>query len=65
MTDKKVTEIAGIVYRTFLKWKKERIDLYKVIRLGAIATHLSYTENELKFIREKRERELAKLKNLD
>jgi hypothetical protein len=65
MTDKKVTEIAGIVYRTFLKWKKERIDLYKVIRLGAIATHLDYTENELKFIREKREIELAKLKNLD
>ena len=65
MTDKKVTEIAGIIYRTFLKWKKERIDLYKVIRLGAIATHLNYTENELKFIREKRERELAQLKSLE
>jgi len=65
MTDKKVSEIAGIIYRTFHKWKKDRVNLYKVVRLGAIATHLDYTENELKFIREKRERELAKLKNLD
>ena len=65
MTDKKVSEIAGIIYRTFHQWKKDRVDLYKVVRLGAIATHLSYTENELKFIREKREIELAKLKKLD
>jgi hypothetical protein len=60
MTDKRVSEIAGIIYRTFQKWKKERKDLYKVIRLGAIAESLDYTESELKFIREKRERELAK-----
>jgi hypothetical protein len=61
MTDKEVTKIAEIVSRTFQNWKKRRVQLYKVVRLGAIAMDLGYTENELKFLREKRERELKEL----
>jgi hypothetical protein len=60
MTDKKVSEITNIYYRTLLNWKKNKKGLYKAVRLGAIAESLDYTESELKFIREKRERELAK-----
>jgi hypothetical protein len=53
-----ISSITNIGVRTLYKWRKERKDLFKVIELGTIAEKLGYTESELKFLREKREREL-------
>ena len=64
MTEKEIAEIGDIYYKTLLNWKKDRKELYKIVRLGAIAESLDFTESELKFIREKRERELEKLNKI-
>jgi len=61
MTQKKIAEKWGVTLGAIQKMKKDRTHQYELLRLGAIAMELGYTENELKFLRERRERELKEL----